>query len=62
MKAIDRIMAAYTKVHKLTDEQADTVRKELSFFVTQLLATANVARLPADLSDIDRSKREPPVE
>jgi hypothetical protein len=37
MKAIDRIMAAYAKTHKLTHEQANIVRKELSLFIDQLL-------------------------
>ncbi len=29
MRAVDRVMAAYAKVRKLTNEQADIVRKEL---------------------------------
>jgi hypothetical protein len=37
MKAIDRVMAAYAKVHKLTDEQADVVRRDLTSFITKLL-------------------------
>jgi hypothetical protein len=37
MRAIDRVMAAYAKVHKLTDEQADVVRQELSGFISKLL-------------------------
>jgi hypothetical protein len=37
MKAIDRVMAAYAKVHKVTDEQTDLVRRELSSFIDQLL-------------------------
>lgn len=37
MKAIDRVMAAYAKTHKLSDEQAETVRSELSRFIDQLL-------------------------
>jgi hypothetical protein len=37
MKAIDRVMAAYAKVYKLTDEQADIVRKDLTSFITKLL-------------------------
>jgi hypothetical protein len=37
MKAIDRVMAAYAKVHKLTDEQADIVRKDLTSFIAKLL-------------------------
>jgi hypothetical protein len=37
MKAIDRVMAAYAKTHKLTDEQAEAVRTELSLFIEQLL-------------------------
>jgi hypothetical protein len=37
MKAIDRVMAAYAKVYKLPDEQADIVRKDLTSFITKLL-------------------------
>jgi hypothetical protein len=37
MNAVDRVMAAYAKTHKLTDEQADLVRKELSRFIEQFL-------------------------
>jgi hypothetical protein len=37
MKAIDRVMAAYAKVYKLTDEQANNVRKELTSFIEKLL-------------------------
>jgi hypothetical protein len=37
MKAIDRVMAAYAKVYKLTDEQAINVRKELTSFIEKLL-------------------------
>jgi hypothetical protein len=48
MKAVDRIMAAYAKTHRLTHEQADIVRKELSLFVDQLLCE----RLP------ERSKNQ----
>jgi hypothetical protein len=37
MKTIDRVMAAYAKTHKLTDEQAEVVRREISQFIDQLL-------------------------
>jgi hypothetical protein len=37
MKAIDRVMAAYAKSHKLIDEQTEAVRKELSLFIDQFL-------------------------
>jgi hypothetical protein len=37
MNAVDRVMAAYAKTHKLTDEQADIVRRELSLFIEQFL-------------------------
>jgi hypothetical protein len=37
MKAIDRVMVAYAKVHNLTDEQADIVRKDLTSFINKLL-------------------------
>jgi hypothetical protein len=37
MKALDRVMAAYAKVHKLTDEQTDVIRNDLSSFITKLL-------------------------
>lgn len=54
MKAIDRVMAAYARVHKLTDEQAAMARKELSRFIDQLLAGRmpgspdNQTRTPSD--------------
>jgi len=38
VKAIDRVMAAYRRSHKLTDLQADTIRTELSKFIDELLA------------------------
>jgi hypothetical protein len=37
MKAIDRVMAAYAKVYKLSAEQASNVRKELTSFIEKLL-------------------------
>jgi hypothetical protein len=37
MKAIDRVMASYAKVHKITDEQADIIRKDLANFIANLL-------------------------
>ena len=37
MKAIDRVMAAYAKTHKLTDEQTEAVRKELSLFIDRIV-------------------------
>jgi hypothetical protein len=37
-------MAAYAKLHKLTDDQADLVRKELSGFINKLLD----GRIPKD--------------
>jgi hypothetical protein len=37
MKAIDRVMAAYARVYKLTDAQANNVRKELTSFIEKLL-------------------------
>jgi hypothetical protein len=58
MKAIDRVMAAYAKVHKLTDEQAATARKELSRFIDQLLSgrmpgsSENQTKAPSD-SNLD---------
>ena len=36
-KAIDRVMAAYTKTHKLTVEQTALVRENLSKFIDELL-------------------------
>jgi hypothetical protein len=38
MQAIDRVMAAYAKVHKPTEEQAAMAREELSRFIDQLLS------------------------
>jgi hypothetical protein len=38
MKAIDRVMAAYAKTQKLTDEQVNMVRKELSLIIDQFLS------------------------
>jgi hypothetical protein len=36
MKAIDRVMRAYSKTRHLTDEQATIVRRELSTFIHEL--------------------------
>jgi hypothetical protein len=38
VNAIDRVMAAYRRSHKLTDLQANTIRTELSKFIDELLA------------------------
>jgi hypothetical protein len=37
MRAVDRVMAAYARVHKLTDEQSDIVRQDLTSFIDKLL-------------------------
>jgi len=38
MKAIDRVMAAYHKAYKTTEDQTELVRAELSRFIEELLA------------------------
>ncbi len=38
MKAIDRVMKAYSRTHQLTEAQTTMVRQELSAFIDQLLA------------------------
>ena len=42
MRAIDRVMAAYSRTHPLTEEQARLVRQELSVFIEELLAGKNL--------------------
>jgi hypothetical protein len=42
MRAIDRVMAAYSRTHPLTEEQASLVRQELSVFIEELLAGKNL--------------------
>jgi hypothetical protein len=37
MKAIDRVMRAYSRTRELSGEQADLVRRELSSFINQLM-------------------------
>ena len=37
MKAIDRVMRAYQRTRKLTDEDASLVRAELSKFIDELM-------------------------
>jgi hypothetical protein len=37
MKAIDRVMRAYSRTRELSGEQADLVRRELSRFIDQLM-------------------------
>lgn len=37
MRAIDRIMRAYSRTHTLTDDQQQQVRAELSKFIHELL-------------------------
>jgi hypothetical protein len=44
-------MAAYAKNHKLTDEQTDLVRRELSFFIDQILD----GRLPESTKNQNRT-------
>ena len=50
MKTIDRIMAAYQTAYKLTEEQTEAVRQNLSQFVNELLA----GRLPEPPKSKDR--------
>lgn len=38
MKAIDRVMVAYGRTHRLTEAQTRLVRQELSAFIDELLA------------------------
>ena len=38
MKAIDRVMTAYGRTHRLTEAQTRLVRQELSAFIDELLA------------------------
>jgi len=38
MKAIDRVMKAYSRTHQLTEAQTRLVRRELSAFIDELLA------------------------
>ncbi len=45
MKAIDRVMAAYTKTHKLTKKQTAFVRESLSEFVDELLHTDGASKI-----------------
>jgi hypothetical protein len=61
MKAIDRVMAAYAKVHKVTDEQTELVRGELSRFIDQLLygrqpEGAENQRTPKELNRTTRNR------
>jgi len=44
MRAVDRVMRAYTRTHKLTDEQHQQVRDELSKFIRELMLVG----LPTD--------------
>jgi hypothetical protein len=37
MRAIDRVMRAYSRTHRLTDEQHLQVRGELSKFIRELM-------------------------
>jgi hypothetical protein len=37
MKAIDRVMTAYSRTHRLTEAQTRLVRQELSAFIDELL-------------------------
>jgi hypothetical protein len=47
MKTVDRVMSAYLKTRKLTEEEASRVRAELSRFIDELM--------------FGESKREPPT-
>jgi hypothetical protein len=38
MKAIDRVMRAYSRTHQLTEAQTAMVRQDLSAFIDELLA------------------------
>jgi hypothetical protein len=37
MNAIDRVMRAYSRKHRLTEQQASRVRLELSAFIEELI-------------------------
>jgi hypothetical protein len=47
MKAIDRVMASYSRTHELTEEQTAVVRKELAEFIDGFVSD----RLPLSQSD-----------
>jgi hypothetical protein len=47
MKTVDRVMSAYLKTRKLTEEEASRVRAELSRFIDELM--------------FGEAKREPPT-
>jgi hypothetical protein len=47
MKTVDRVLDAYSKTRKLTEEEASRVKVELSRFVDELM--------------FGESKREPPT-
>jgi hypothetical protein len=38
MKTVDRVLRAYERKHKLTEDQARVIRAELSKFIEELLA------------------------
>jgi hypothetical protein len=50
MKTIDRVMSAYLKTRKLTEEEASRVRVELSRFIDELM-TGKVMREPPTSSE-----------
>jgi hypothetical protein len=56
MKAIDRVMAAYAKSHKLTDAQAEMVRRELSLFIDQFIDDRMPKSRNIKLGDLPISK------
>jgi hypothetical protein len=54
MRAVDRVMRAYSRVHKLTDEQHQQVRGELSKFIRELMLGGQSAEAKQDEMQRDR--------
>jgi hypothetical protein len=47
MKPIDRVMSAYLKTRKLTEDEASRVRAELSRFIDELMFGKETREPPA---------------
>ncbi len=51
MKAVDRVMIAYCRPHRLTEAEAELLRKELSSFIDELLER----KLPASKGPLPKA-------
>jgi hypothetical protein len=59
MRVVDRVMRAYSRTHKLTDEQHQQVRGELAKFIRELMLGGQSAE--GKREEMRRDRQEAPT-